>query len=98
MTRPGALAHGASSWAGRATVPALCNRCTTRSGLGIAASGRVLMKTVGAGLLMIALLNGCAFMAAPAALAAEYYLSPDGDDAAAGDRENPWQSIAKANE
>jgi len=31
------------------------------------------------------------------ALGAEYYLSPDGDDAAAGSRQAPWLSIAKAN-
>ncbi|MFP4248908.1 MAG: right-handed parallel beta-helix repeat-containing protein [Armatimonadota bacterium] len=30
--------------------------------------------------------------------AAEYYLAPDGDDAAAGTREAPWQSLQKANE
>lgn len=29
---------------------------------------------------------------------AEYYLSPDGDDASAGTRENPWKSLQKANE
>ncbi|MDY0167724.1 MAG: right-handed parallel beta-helix repeat-containing protein [Thermoguttaceae bacterium] len=28
---------------------------------------------------------------------AEYYLSPDGDDAAAGDRGRPWRSLEKAN-
>ncbi|MGI5817299.1 MAG: PKD domain-containing protein [Armatimonadota bacterium] len=55
------------------------------------------MKSVGA-VLMITVLTGCLLMAAPVALAAEYYLSPDGDDDSAGDRENPWQSIAKANE
>ncbi len=37
-------------------------------------------------------------LAASPVPAAEYYLSPDGDDEAAGDRENPWQSIARANE
>lgn len=31
-------------------------------------------------------------------MAGEYYLSPDGDDAAAGTRENPWETLAKANE
>ena len=50
--------------------------------------GAVLMGTV---------LTGCLLMAAPAALAAEYHLSPDGDDDAAGDRDNPWRSVAKAN-
>ena len=29
--------------------------------------------------------------------AADYYLSPDGDDAAAGDCQNPWRSIQRAN-
>ncbi|MFP3903328.1 MAG: right-handed parallel beta-helix repeat-containing protein, partial [Armatimonadota bacterium] len=32
------------------------------------------------------------------ARAAEYYLSPDGDDNAVGDRDNPWLSISRANE
>lgn len=31
-------------------------------------------------------------------MGAEYYLSPDGDDAAAGTKESPWQTLAKANE
>ncbi|MFO7948638.1 MAG: right-handed parallel beta-helix repeat-containing protein [Armatimonadota bacterium] len=56
------------------------------------------MNSAEAGLLMITMLIGLALTAAPAAIGAEYYLSPDGDDNAAGDRENPWQSIAKANE
>ena len=34
---------------------------------------------------------------AAAARAAEYYLSPDGDDAASGDRDHPWRSLEKAN-
>ncbi len=40
---------------------------------------------------------GCALMAAPLP-AAEYYLSPDGDDNATGDRNNPWRTLAKASE
>ncbi len=54
------------------------------------------MKTVG--LLTITMMALAATIAPSLATAAEYYLSPDGDDDAAGDRENPWQSIAKANE
>jgi hypothetical protein len=56
------------------------------------------MKPFGPAAAMAITLLGLVLMTAPAALAAEYYLSPDGDDAAAGDRENPWQSITKANE
>lgn len=33
----------------------------------------------------------------PAAFGATYYLSPDGRDDAPGDRQRPWQSLAKAN-
>jgi hypothetical protein len=33
----------------------------------------------------------------PTLQAAEYYLSPNGDDSAAGDRAHPWYSIGKAN-
>ncbi|MFP4248256.1 MAG: right-handed parallel beta-helix repeat-containing protein [Armatimonadota bacterium] len=54
--------------------------------------------TAQAGLIMTTLLVGLVLMTAPAALAAEYYLSPEGDDAAAGDRDAPWQTIARANE
>ncbi len=41
--------------------------------------------------LLILLTGGAAFCA-------DYYLAPDGDDAAAGTREAPWQSLARANE
>ena len=44
----------------------------------------------------ITIIIGC--MTVAPLCAAEYFLSPEGDDGAAGDRENPWQSIAKANE
>ncbi|MGI5820002.1 MAG: PKD domain-containing protein [Armatimonadota bacterium] len=48
-------------------------------------------------LLATMLIISSSLLTAPAH-AAEYYLSPEGDDAAAGDRDNPWQSLAKANE
>ena len=55
------------------------------------------MWTRGTALILAMLLVGPAVQGVPAARAAEYYLSPEGDDAAAGDREHPWRSIAKAN-
>lgn len=54
------------------------------------------MRSIGA-VPLGALLTGCLLMAASAALAAEYYLAPDGNDGAAGDRDHPWRSVAKAN-
>ena len=56
------------------------------------------MSTTATGMLLTATLIGILIAGAPVAMAAEYYLSPDGDDEAAGDRENPWQTVAKANE
>jgi len=37
------------------------------------------------------------FALASAACAAEYYLSPSGDDVSPGTRESPWQTLARAN-
>ncbi|MEA3402150.1 MAG: right-handed parallel beta-helix repeat-containing protein [Armatimonadota bacterium] len=46
--------------------------------------------------LVIALIGLATTSGSPAG-AAEYYLSPDGEDDAAGDRDDPWRSIEKAN-
>ena len=52
-------------------------------------------------LLLVAALFGFLIMvtfSASSADAAEYCLSPDGDDSAAGDSDKPWRTIGKANE
>ncbi len=50
-------------------------------------------------MMFVALMLALSFMVMlPPAHAAEYYVSPDGDDAAVGSRESPWQTVAKANE
>ena len=51
----------------------------------------------GQAFLLIAAVFALVVMAAATAGAAEFVLSPDGDDSASGDRENPWRSIVKVN-
>ncbi len=49
-------------------------------------------------LLAVTLIAICCGLIAPSLHAADYYLSPEGDDANEGTREAPWQSIERANE
>ena len=46
---------------------------------------------------LVAVVFGLLAMLPTPARATEYVLSPDGDDGASGDREDPWRSIDKAN-
>lgn len=47
---------------------------------------------------LYAVLFSLLFVAVSSVEAAEYCLSPEGDDDAVGDRENPWRTIGKSNE
>ena len=49
-------------------------------------------------LILVAALFGLLALAPLPARAAEYTLSLDGDDGAEGDPDNPWRTMAKANE
>ncbi|HCU37708.1 MAG TPA: hypothetical protein DGT21_20415 [Armatimonadetes bacterium] len=55
------------------------------------------MNAGGLQLLLAAVLIGLLAMRVSPTSAAEYVLSPDGDDAAAGDAHQPWRTLQKAN-
>ncbi len=56
------------------------------------------MSGTTAELLLAGAIIACMALTTPSLHANEYFLSPEGDDADAGTRNNPWQSIEHANE
>jgi hypothetical protein len=63
----------------------------------VASVALLVSAACGQAFVLVAVVLGLMLMAARPARAAEYVLSPDGDDSAAGNREHPWRTVGRAN-